>query len=160
MAWTASGNIRGPQGAQGPQGIQGNQGVKGDQGIQGIQGIQGPDGPQGPRGDESVIVALTYAATIATNAALGNLFRVTMTGNATLGAPTNPTDGQKALWQVTASGADRVLTLATGAAGAFAFGTDLTTNPITITSTKTAYIGAIYNSAAGRWHVIALGRGF
>jgi hypothetical protein len=39
-------------------------------------------------------VALTDASTVLVNAALGNLFRVTLGGNRTLGAPSNPTDGQ------------------------------------------------------------------
>ena len=46
------------------------------------------------------VVALTDATTIATNAALGNDFRVTLTGNHTLGAPTNPVDGQRVQYQV------------------------------------------------------------
>ena len=43
----------------------------------------------------SAAVTLTDAATIATDASLGNLFRVTLGGNRTLGNPTNPVDGQK-----------------------------------------------------------------
>lgn len=39
-------------------------------------------------------VALTDAATIAINAALGNEFDVTLGGNRTLGEPTNPVDGK------------------------------------------------------------------
>jgi hypothetical protein len=105
-------------------------------------------------------IALTDAATIATNAALGNVFRVTITASRTLGAPTNPTDGQRALWAVTASGTGPwTLTLATGAAGAFKFGTDITAVPAITTGTIT-YIGAVYSSAAGRWHVLAVGSGY
>lgn len=104
-------------------------------------------------------VGLTDATTVATNAQLGNVFRVTIAGNRTLGAPTNATDGQRLLWAVTASGADRTLTLATGSAGTFKFGSDITSVPV-IASGTTMYIGAIYSSAAQRWHVIAVGSGY
>lgn len=46
------------------------------------------------RGAAYVVVPLTDAATIATDASLGNIFDVTLEGNRTLGAPTNPTSGQ------------------------------------------------------------------
>ena len=50
------------------------------------------------------ISALTDAATILVNAALGNVFRVTLAGNRTLGAPTNPADGQTIDFEVTQDG--------------------------------------------------------
>lgn len=49
-------------------------------------------------------VALTDAATIATNAALGNVFTVTLGGNRTLGAPTNLADGATYIWRITQDG--------------------------------------------------------
>ena len=101
---------------------------------------------------------LADAANIATNAAVGDYFRVTMAGNRTLDAPTNPSDGQRALWEITASGADLTLTLATGAAGAFKFGTNITTVP-TIASGTTTFLGAVYRAASQRWHVLAVGSG-
>jgi hypothetical protein len=101
---------------------------------------------------------LADAASISTNAALGDYFRVTVAGNRTLDAPSNPTDGQRALWEVTASGADRTLTLATGAAGAFKFGTDITVVP-TIVAGTTTFLGAVYRASSQRWHVLAVGSG-
>lgn len=103
-------------------------------------------------------VTLTDAATIATNAALSNYFRVTITSSRTLGIPTNPTDGQRVLWEVTASGGSRVLTLTTGSTGAFKFGTDFTVVP-SIASGTTTFIGAVYRSTSSRWHVISVGSG-
>ena len=105
-----------------------------------------------------VPVALTDAATIATDASTGNIFTVSITGDQTLAVPTNPTDGQKCVWRVTASGANRTLTLASGPGG-FRFGTTITALTI-ITSGKTDYIGAIYNSTAGYWDVVAYSKGF
>ena len=46
-------------------------------------------------------VTLTDAATIATDAELGNKFRVTLGGNRTLGNPSNMVDGQSFKWRVT-----------------------------------------------------------
>lgn len=45
-------------------------------------------------------VALTDAANIATNAALGNVFRVVLAGNRTLDNPTNLGNGQTLIWHV------------------------------------------------------------
>src|SRR5258708_39852891 len=46
MAWTKTGSIRGPAGAQGATGAAST--VPGPQGPQGIQGNPGPTGPAGP----------------------------------------------------------------------------------------------------------------
>ena len=99
-------------------------------------------------------VALTDAATIATDASLGNRFRVTLGGNRTLGAPTNPTDGQQCIWEITqhATGG-RTLALATGAGG-FAYGTDITSVTLTTTANATDYLTAIYHATANRWRVV------
>lgn len=105
------------------------------------------------------VVTLTDAATVALNAALGDIFRLVAAGNRTIDVPTNPVDGQKLVIQHKASGADRTLTLTTGSAGAFRFGTDITTLTAT-TSGKTDYIGCIYNGADSRWDVVAVIKGF
>lgn len=102
---------------------------------------------------------LTDAATVATDASTGNHFRVTITANRILGVPTNPTDGQRAIWEATASGGDRTLSLTTGSSGAFIFGSDITALTPTLSGT-TDFIGAIYNSTAARWRVIAYVKGY
>lgn len=103
------------------------------------------------------VQALTDAATIATDASLGNHFRVTLAGNRTLGNPTNPTDGQKALWELIqdATGS-RTITLGS----AFALGTDISSVTLTTTASKRDFLGAIYNSTAALWYVIAFARGY
>ncbi len=100
------------------------------------------------------IVSLTDGATIATNAATGKHFRVTVAGNRTLSTPTNATDGMRRIWEITASGADRTITFTTGVAGSFELTTNIT-SPITITSGKTHFIGAIYNASGDRWTILA-----
>lgn len=103
-------------------------------------------------------VTLTEAATIATNAAAGNLFRVTLTASRTLGIPTNPTDGQRVMWELIASGGPWTVTLTTGSAGAFAFGTSITALGA-IASGTTTFLGCIYRSSSARWHVLAISEG-
>lgn len=105
-------------------------------------------------------VTLTDAATVATDASRGDHFRVTLGGNRTLGAPTNPTDGQMVLWEITQDGTgSRTLALATGAGG-FVFGTDITAVNLTTTAAKTDVLGAIYHAASDRWRVLAFLKGF
>lgn len=94
-------------------------------------------------------IVLTDATTIATNAALGDRFRVTIAGSRTLGAPTNPRDGQVVTWEVTTSGASRLLTLLT-TAGGFAGATRL---PVMVRSGTVTFIRATYVAAISKWWV-------
>ena len=103
-------------------------------------------------------VDLVYAATIATDASLGTHFRCELTGNPTLGVPTNPTDGQMAMWELTASGAARTPTLST-AVGGFAFGTDITALTAIALGT-TDFIGARYRASVKKWRVLAVAKGY
>lgn len=104
-------------------------------------------------------VNLTDAATIATNAALSNHFTVTIAANRTLGVPTNPTHGQRVVWEVTASGADRTLSLTTGSEDSFIFGSDIT-GLTPVINGKTDFIFAIYSNAAHRWRIVAYVKGY
>jgi hypothetical protein len=103
-------------------------------------------------------VSLTDAATVATDASLSNYFRVTITADRALGVPTNPTDGQRVVWEITASGAGRYITPTVGSTGAFKFGADFTVIPI-IASGTTTFIGAVYRSSTTRWHILSIGTG-
>ncbi len=101
--------------------------------------------------------SLTDAATIATDASLGNHFRVTLGGNRTLGNPTNPVDGQKVMWELIqdATGS-RTITLDTK----FALGSDITAVTLTTTASKRDFLGAVYNQTADKWYVIAFVKGY
>lgn len=102
-------------------------------------------------------VNLTDAATIATNASQGVHFILgAMAGDRTLGVPTLPTAGQRALWEITASAAQRILTLTTGSAGSFELTNAVPSATITIPSGKTAVIGAMYSLARSRWTGLAV----
>lgn len=80
-------------------------------------------------------VALTDASTIAVNMATGFNFSVTIAGDRTLGSPSNAKVGQSGCFKVTASGADRTLSLGSS----YKYTADLTF-PLTVVSGQTAYI--------------------
>jgi hypothetical protein len=102
-------------------------------------------------------VTLTDAATIATDASLGNLFRVTLGGNRTLGNPTNGVDGQKVTWELIQDGTgSRTITLDTK----FALGSDIASVTLTTTATKRDFLGAIYNASQDKWYVVSFVKGY
>jgi len=103
------------------------------------------------------VAALTDAATIATDAALGNNFRVTLGGNRTLGSPTNPNNGQRITWEfIQDATGSRTLTLVS----TFGLGTDVPAVVLSTTAGRRDYLTAIYNSTVPRWSVIDFKRGY
>jgi hypothetical protein len=97
-------------------------------------------------------VALTDASNIATNAALANHFTVTLGGNRTLSNPTNPTAGQRVIWEIRQDGVGgRTLAFDT----AFRFGSTIPSVTLTTTASKTDYIAAIYNGTDSKWDIVA-----
>lgn len=107
------------------------------------------------------VQVLTDGATINTDVSLGDHFRVTLGGNRTLGIPTNPKDGQRVIWEFIQDGTgSRTITLTTGSAGAFLYGTDIPSIGLTTTASKRDLMGAIYNSSLSRWLVTAFVKGF
>lgn len=103
------------------------------------------------------VVALTDAATITTNAALANVFTVTLAGNRTMAAPTNPANGQKIIYRIKQD-ATGTRTLTWNAV--FRFGTDVLNPTLTTTPNKTDYIGFIYNATDSTWDCLAVTHGY
>lgn len=103
------------------------------------------------------VVNLPDAATIALDASAGNDFRVTIAGNRTLGTPTNPTDGQKMVVQVT-QGSGGGFTLSYS--GGFEFSTALPLPALSTTAGNTDLLAFIYNAAKGKWLLAAFVAGF
>jgi len=103
------------------------------------------------------VSALTDGTTISVNAALGNVFTVTLGGNRTLGNPTNPVDGQKIIFRITQDGSGS-RTLAYGTA--YAFSATLPQPVLTTTAGKTDYLGFIYAASVSKWRLLALVQGF
>jgi hypothetical protein len=94
--------------------------------------------------------ALTDAATIAVDASLSNVFTVTLGGNRTLGAPTNPKDGQSITIFITQDGTGS-RTLAYHADWLFAGGVDPT---LTTTAAAVDVLTGVYNGATTKWYAV------
>lgn len=99
------------------------------------------------------VVALTDAATIAVNAALGNIFTVTLGGNRTLSNPTGAVDGQILTFRIRQDGTgSRTLAFDTK----FRFGTVLTLASLILSTTAgaTDYIEVVYHATDDKFDVI------
>lgn len=106
------------------------------------------------------VVTLTDGATVAVDSNTTDIGILSMGGDRTLLAPSGtPVDGQKLQIRVLASGAGRTLTLTTGSAGSYAFGSDITALTQTA-SGKYDYLGFIYNSTSQRWQLLAYVKGY
>ena len=93
-------------------------------------------------------VTLTDAATVAVNAALGNLFRVTIAGNRTLGAPANPVDGQTIDFEITQdSGGSHTLAYAS----AYEFSTSLASPTLSTAAGDVDMLTFRYSAVAAKW---------
>ncbi|MHC4620002.1 MAG: hypothetical protein ACYTEQ_19830 [Planctomycetota bacterium] len=102
-------------------------------------------------------IPLTDAATIAVDASLGNLFTVTLGGNRTLGAPTNPKQGQMIVFRVKQDGTGS-RTLAYNSI--YRFSTDIPSPTLSTAANDEDYLGFIYNEAANKWDCIGKVFGF
>lgn len=103
------------------------------------------------------VSALTGAATVLVNAALGSDFRLTLTASTwTMGAPSNPVDGQRIDFQFTQD-ATGSRTIAWNAV--YDFGT---AGAVTLTTTANAIdvVGFVYNATKAKWLCLGAVLGF
>jgi hypothetical protein len=103
------------------------------------------------------VVSLTFASTVTVNAALGNDFRLTLTAStATMGAPSNPVDGQAIRFQIT-QGTGGSFTVAWNSA--YDFGTS---GAPTLSTAAAAVdiVGFIYNASLSKWCCVGSALGF
>ena len=105
------------------------------------------------------ISTLTDASSIAVDASLGKIYRLTSTQDCTVANPTNPTDGQVILIQHTASGADREISF-TGSTYKSMLADYADPLTVTTVSGETTYFLLIYVSAATKWHILSLTDGY
>lgn len=94
------------------------------------------------------VAALTDAATIAVDASLGNVFRVTLGGNRTLGAPANPVDGQEIDFEITQDGTGS-RTLAYNAA--YEFSTTLASPTLSTAAGDVDMLTFRYSAVNSKW---------
>ncbi len=105
----------------------------------------------------TAIVALTDGATINTDASLGNVFTVTIAGNRTFAAPTNPLADQKITYKIRQDAiGGRIITWDS----AFNFGVDLSGVPNSTSPNTFDYYGFQYNDVTSRWDCLAISRGY
>jgi len=103
------------------------------------------------------VVHLTDAATIAVDASAGNDFRVTIAGNRTMGTPSNPSNGQQIIFQITqGTGAPFTITWASG----YEFSAALPQPALSSSAGKTDLLGFVYNATTGTWLLAAFLNGF
>lgn len=109
-----------------------------------------------------VVVQLTDGAVIPVDASLAKSFSLVATADRALLAPTNPPATgltQRIVIAFKASGGARQLTLPTGVAGSYRFGTTIPSLSVTVSGT-TDYIGLLWNGADERWDVASYSKGF
>jgi hypothetical protein len=104
------------------------------------------------------VATLTYAATVTTNAASGDIFDLTLTGNVTLANPTNGVNGQTIRWRIRqdATGS-RTITLG----NKFQIPSSATT-PLAWSTAANAMdiLAATYHAGRDKWDVVALVTGY
>lgn len=102
-------------------------------------------------------VTLTDAANIATDASLGSDFFLTLGGNRTMDAPTNPTHLHRIRYWITQDGTgSRTLTWNT----AFRFSTDLPSPTLTTTADFMDLVEFQYNAGYATWDCMRIVKGF
>lgn len=109
---------------------------------------------------EGAVVNLTDAATIAVDASLGKIFRVTLGGNRTLGVPTNPEDGYEISFELVQDGTGtRTLALASGAGG-YVLPAAIANTTLSTAAASLDIIKCRFNLAKNRWLVTEFIKGF
>lgn len=97
-----------------------------------------------------------YAASKTIDWSLGNVARITLTGNITI-TNSGAYDGQKLMLELTQDGTGSRTVAWTSETR---FGTDITTVTLTTTASKMDRIGLVYNATAGKYDVVAVVKGF
>lgn len=100
------------------------------------------------------VVALTDAATIATDASAGTTFTVTLAASRNMGAPTNQTDGQRIMYKITQGGAGSFVITWDAGAGGFQFTTGTPAPTLSTAAGKYDYVGFMYDSGSNKWNCL------
>jgi hypothetical protein len=106
-------------------------------------------------------VTLTDASTVTVDASFGNHFRLLTTSGIgatrAMGAPSNPTDGQKIIFEIIQDGSgSRAVTWNS----IYTFSTDIPSPTMTTTLNKRDFVGFVYNSTANLWYCLAVSKGY
>ena len=104
------------------------------------------------------VVVLPYASTLNTDASAGDIFNVTLAGNATLANPTNPVDGKTIRWRIRqdATG-NRTVTLG----NKFVIPSSATSPlPFSTSANAMDILAATYDAGRDKWDIIAFVMGY
>ena len=104
------------------------------------------------------VVVLTPGATVAVNATLGNIFKLTLNQNSTLSNPTGAVDGQKFVFKIKQPASGGPYTLALGSS--FEFGQNIPSITLSTAANATDMIGVQYFATEGLFYVMAFQPGF
>jgi hypothetical protein len=103
------------------------------------------------------VVNLTDAATISVDASLGNDFRVTVSASRTMGNPSNASDGQQIIFQITQGTAgSSLITWDDG----YEFSEGLPQPTLSTKPGQTDLLGFVFNVGKGKWLLAAFVNGF
>lgn len=104
------------------------------------------------------VVVLTYASTLNTTASDGDIFDVTLTGNATLANPTNPADGQTIRWRIKQDGTG---SRAVALGDKFVIPSSATSPlPFSTAANAMDVLAATYHAGRDRWDIVAFVMGY
>jgi hypothetical protein len=103
------------------------------------------------------VVALTDAPTIVVDASAGNDFRVTLGASRTMGTPSNATNGQQIIFQITQGSAGSA---ALNWSTAYEFCVELPQPTLSTMPGQTDLLGFIFNAVTGTWLLAAFVYGF
>lgn len=148
----------GATGPTGPTGTTGDLGPTGPTGSTGATGSTGPTGPTGPMyGSRVVAIADGTSVTIdADTTDMATQANTQAIGTLTINAPTGtPVNGQKIMFRLTST---NVQTFSWN--GVFTGSSDLSLPTTSTGSSKTDYMGFIYQSTTLKWNIIAKNFGF
>jgi hypothetical protein len=109
-------------------------------------------------GGSTTVISSSYSSTINTDAATGDIFDITLTGNTTLANPTNPVNGKTLRWRISQdSTGGRTITLGNKFNIPSSASSPL---PWSTSPNKMDILAATYHAGRDKWDVIAFVPGY
>lgn len=104
------------------------------------------------------VVAQAFSSTLETDASLGDIFDVTITGDVTLANPTNPINGKTLRWRISQDSAgSRIVSLG----GKFSIPSSATSPlPWSTGANKMDILAATYHAGRDKWDVVSFVPGY
>lgn len=120
--------------------------------------FKAPSGDIRTVSENAVVVPLAFAATVSTDAKAGDIYDLTLTGNATLANPINPVDGKTIRWRIRQD-ATGGRTVALG--NKFNIPSSATSPlPFSTAANKMDVLAATYHAGRDKWDVVSFVMGY